>query len=504
VIALFGGPLSRVERAALIVGLLVSAALMWPLRNEISDRTYIWLHIARHLADGAGMVFNPGERVYSMTNPLWLTLLADGIWLGLDGLTVARVLGAVSTLLTVPLFLQLMRRTVRTPAFRAFATVAWAAHAGMAKWSMSGYETPLAVALVLGGFVALSEGADWGERPVRTGALWALAAITRPGVVLLLALWGTALLIDAKSRPGLRRLVFGLAAPVAIYGSWLLFVRLYFGTFWPTLLSSQVSVNPSLGEWWHRLTMDFGSVAGTEAVIVLIGVVAVVFARLPIHRERWSLRALPVAWVLLLPALFAARGLEVELRQLMIVVPVGQWLAWWAVDRRWGDDDSPSPAGVRGVVLGLLIAAAIIAQNLWVYRHDVVPEAKRHQEMMERTLIRWGHWFGSHERPGTLVASTMPGALAYFGKVRILDLNGQFTPALGESLKHTPRAEIVAGLKFADIGKARYLVDHEMPVDSLLARSPYREALEPLDEAQSLALYRIHWSKVKRRNDSGR
>src|SRR5206468_4939891 len=134
VIALFGGPLSRVERAALIVGLLVSAALMWPLHNEISDRTYIWLHIARHLADGAGMVFNPGERVYSMTNPLWLTLLADGMWLGLDGLTVARVLGAVSTLLTVPLFLQLMRRTVRTPAFRAFGTVAWAAHAGMAKW----------------------------------------------------------------------------------------------------------------------------------------------------------------------------------------------------------------------------------------------------------------------------------------------------------------------------------------------------------------------------------
>ncbi|HUK63803.1 MAG TPA: hypothetical protein VLV15_10720, partial [Dongiaceae bacterium] len=232
-IALFGGPLSRVERAALALGLVLSAVLMWQVRSAIPDAAYVSLHIARHLAQGVGLVFNPGERIYGTTNPLWVTLLADGMALGLDGLTLARVLGVVSTLLTVPLFLQLMRRTVRTPALRALGTVAWASQASMARWGMSGVETPLAVALVLGGFVALTEGPDWGNRPVRTGALWALAAMTRPGAVLLLALWGTALLIDTQNRPGLRRLVFGLIAPVAIYGSWLLFARIYFGSFWP-------------------------------------------------------------------------------------------------------------------------------------------------------------------------------------------------------------------------------------------------------------------------------
>src|SRR5205085_5230866 len=108
--------------------------------------TFVWLRIAQHLAQGAGIVFNSGERVYALTNPLWVALLADAMALGIDGLTFARVLGAVATLLTVPLFLQLLRRTVRTPALRALGTLAWASQAWLIKWSMSGLETSLAVA----------------------------------------------------------------------------------------------------------------------------------------------------------------------------------------------------------------------------------------------------------------------------------------------------------------------------------------------------------------------
>ena len=49
-IALFGGPLSRVERVALGVGLLLSAALMSQVRDATPDSAYVWLHVARHLA----------------------------------------------------------------------------------------------------------------------------------------------------------------------------------------------------------------------------------------------------------------------------------------------------------------------------------------------------------------------------------------------------------------------------------------------------------------------
>ena len=77
-----------------------------------------------------------------------------------------------------------------------------------------------------------------GARPVRTGALWSLAALTRPEAGLLVLLWGAALLIDTDNRDSLRRLVAGLLPPFAIYGAWLVVARFYFGSFWPQTLTS--------------------------------------------------------------------------------------------------------------------------------------------------------------------------------------------------------------------------------------------------------------------------
>ena len=492
-IAVFGGPLSRVERAALAIGLVLSAVLMWPMRDGVPDGAYVWLHIARHLANGAGLVFNPGERNYVTTNPLWVTLLADGMSLRLDGLTVARALGALATLLTVPLFLQLLRRTVRTPALRALGTLAWASQPWMARVALNGLETPLAVALVLGGFVALTEGADWGERPVRTGALWGLAALTRPGAVLLLVLWGTALLIDAKSRPGLRRLVFGLLPPLLINGAWLMFARLYFGTFWPAVLASAPRVNLTLAAWWSRLSVDFGKIASTEGAIVAAGLLAIALGRMPARRrDRPALRLLPVAFVVLLPALFAARGLAVAARQLLLVIPIVHWIMWWAVDRSWSGERNESHAWVRATIIGAVLAAVVMSMNLAAYRHELASPAFRRERASNRTLIRWGVWLGANAR-GSLVATETPGAVAYFGQVRILDLGGLFTPSLEPLRRTLPGHELVERLAFEPAGRADFLIDSGMPSQALLAISPRREAFELIDERDGFAFYRLHW-----------
>ena len=194
-------PLTRVERLGLVAGLLLMAALMWPLRGMLSDDTFFQLQYARHLAAGQGLVFNLGERVYGCATPLWVGLIADGMALGGDGLTVARVLAAIASLASVGIFLQLMRRTLELPALRALATVAWSANAWMLRWSTAGLETPLAVALVLAGFAAITEGKTWGARPIRTGALWGLACLVRPEAVFLLVLWLMLLIVDARTAP---------------------------------------------------------------------------------------------------------------------------------------------------------------------------------------------------------------------------------------------------------------------------------------------------------------
>src|SRR6185503_6321751 len=77
------------------------------------------------------------------------------------------------------------------------------------------------------------------SRSVRTGILWSLAALTRPEATFLLVLWGVCLLVDARSRDGIHRLVFGSLGPVILYGGWLLFARIYYGSFWPQTLAAK-------------------------------------------------------------------------------------------------------------------------------------------------------------------------------------------------------------------------------------------------------------------------
>ena len=51
---------------------------MWPVRDHAHDGAYVWLQFARHLAQGRGLVFNAGERVYGVASPLWVALIGDG------------------------------------------------------------------------------------------------------------------------------------------------------------------------------------------------------------------------------------------------------------------------------------------------------------------------------------------------------------------------------------------------------------------------------------------
>lgn len=491
-----GGPMSRSERIALVLGLLACGAMMWPVRDQLVDSAFVWQRIAGHLAAGRGLVFNVGERIYATTNPLWIALVADGIALGLDGLIVAKLLGAVSTLACVLLFMQLMRRTVRMPIVRAVATVAWACQAWMAQWSVSGLETSLATALVLAGFVALTEGPEWGDRPVRTGSLWALAALTRPGAVLLLVLWVTVLLIDARNRSGLRRLLFGTLPVIAIYGSWLVFARVYFHSFWPRVLSLPSEQAGSWGTWWHRLMTEFSYLALTDAPLYVVAVLAILFVvgrRGPTQRP--MIRMLPVLWVIMLPALFAARSLGAGSRQIMLVMPVAQAVAWQAIDRWWTGAEPRARAAGRAAILAGALGALLIAQNIGVYRTRVLPTVRGTTEALRSSVLVWGPWLRAHA-PRSSVASEVTGLLAQTSGLRVIDLGGLMTSGMLEVRSGTPRDRILPLLAFESVGRAEYAVDRGRTPEELLASCPYPGAFQTLDRRGDFTLYRIHWSAV--------
>lgn len=504
------GPATRVERWGLAVALVLCAALMWPLRGYLTDDTFIHLQYARHLSQGQGLVFNAGERVYGCTSPLWVSLIADGMALGFDGIVTAKVLGGLATLWSVTLFFQLMRRNVRTPAVRATATVAWACHAWMLRWSLSGMETPLAVALTLAGFVAFTEGMQWGSRPVRTGALWALAALTRPEAALLLLLWGIFLVVDTDSRPGLRRLVAGALPPAMIYGAWLLFARFYFGTFWPQTLSAKSAGGGGLAVQLDNLWRQARIVAATDGVLVGLLVLALAIGGRRLWPDRIrAQRLLPWAWVIAVPMLYVARGVPVLSRYLLPLMPVVAWLAWRAAEC-WSLGRETTPRrSARTAAIGAALAVLVIAQNLFVYRTVVVPQVTSFTAGLEQSLSRWGRWFARETPPGTRIATPDIGAIGYYSRRPVVDLAGLVTPAIVPLLEREPQETMIAQLRFADVARPAYLMDRAPRAWDLLLRSPYAACLAPIGHASVpnlgvarpgravYSIYRVDWARYE-------
>ena len=500
-------PMTRIEVIGLAIGLALAAALMWPTRGYLTDDTFIHLQYARHLAGGQGLVFNVGERVYGCTSPLWVTLIADAMLLGFDGLAFARVVGFVATLLSVGLFLQLLRRTVQDPVLRAIATVVWAGHAWMIRWSLSGMETPLAVALVLAGFVMFTEGRQWGARPVRTSALWSLAALTRPEAGLLLLLCGVALLIDTDTRDSLRRLVAGTLPPMVIYGAWLLFARFYFGSTWPQTLAAKAAggggLAPQLENAWRQARV-VGATDGVLAAALCVAMVAAAHRRLASRPS--AQRFLPWAWLLGLPALYVSRGVPVLSRYVLPLLPLLAWLAWRALDR-WWIGEQPAPARRRrGLVMAAVLGAIVLGQNLVVYRTMVMPQVRSFSPALERSLVAWGRWFHAHTPPDAVIATPDIGALAYYSGRRVVDLAGLVTPDMLPFLERSTQEEAIASFAFASFSRPDYLVDRAPRALDLLRRTPYAAALTPIGQAEvpnlgvarpdpaTYTFYRITWA----------
>jgi hypothetical protein len=185
------------------------------------------MRYARNLAEGNGLVFNPGERVQGFSNPLLTIAMA----------TLIRVFGPI---LAVSLVQFLGIPTVLACAFLAaritdslgsryasasgFTYVVTLAYYPLSYWTLMGMETGLLCLLLLGSVAAVQKGA-W---PM-VGLLLGAAYLTRPdalvpAAVLLTAFWKT----GAPTRATLKSCAI-LAGVVLVtelsqklyYGSWL-------------------------------------------------------------------------------------------------------------------------------------------------------------------------------------------------------------------------------------------------------------------------------------------
>lgn len=79
------------------------------------DDSWIHLHFARNLAEGAGFSYNPGHPVAGSTAPLWTLLIAAGFALAGPAPWVVKTLGVLLTVGTALVARRLARALTRPP-----------------------------------------------------------------------------------------------------------------------------------------------------------------------------------------------------------------------------------------------------------------------------------------------------------------------------------------------------------------------------------------------------
>ncbi|HSP07652.1 MAG TPA: hypothetical protein VLR94_10780 [Acidobacteriota bacterium] len=197
----------------------------WGL-SWVAEDAYISFRYARNLVEGHGLVFNPGERVEGYTNFLWTLLLAAGLWIGGSPETISLVLGLVFTAGTFFAARAIHRSVFPGTAFPA-ALLALSLNYSWASFSTSGMETSLLTCLLVAGFALFFRS---GARcTMASGAVLALAVMTRPDAVLAIAVLAGTCLLQRR----MRDLLLLLAAFAILYTPYFLWRFSYYGDLLP-------------------------------------------------------------------------------------------------------------------------------------------------------------------------------------------------------------------------------------------------------------------------------
>lgn len=227
------------RRVHLLVGLVIPAWIaawnMWRVQRFTVDDSYISFRYARNLADGLGLVYNPGERIEGYTNFLWTVLLAGGLKVGIDPHITAKVLGAGAAIATLVVVYRLADRLSPLRTLPCVATWLLASSAPFTGYAVFGLETSLfALLVLLGTSMMLGETDDERKRPW-SGLVFALAGLTRPEAPMYL---GLPMLLLGRRFFGRQNLVRGafFVGPVLAH---LLWRHAYYGAWVPATLGAK-------------------------------------------------------------------------------------------------------------------------------------------------------------------------------------------------------------------------------------------------------------------------
>jgi arabinofuranosyltransferase len=362
------------------------------------DDAYIFLRYARHVFEGLGPVFNPGERVEGYTSPLWLALLVPLFALRSDPSGLTLMLGGLVGFATV--LLVAWRRPL--PNALLLAT-----HPAFVFWSFSGLETPLTALLLLITFVLMvQEPLNW-RRLLFAGIAFGLSVLTRAECLLFAPL--IAARIVAFNWPDVRRMarhvmVVGVPGLVLIAGlAW--WRQSYYGEWLPNTYYAKADVD-------LRLLLEHGAfyllkvAVGLFPVAVLIAVTTGPYQR--------TMFVMAIGWAILMVRL--GGDFFPYFRFAVPLLPI--------VAYGLGSLRMPVVHGsIRRRAPAWALPALVVVANLIT---TLGPERVAAQWEL-RQAEAWsltGRWLDANLPPQATMASLVVGGISYYGKRPTIDLLG--------------------------------------------------------------------------------
>ncbi|GAB4475402.1 MAG: hypothetical protein Kow00124_16350 [Anaerolineae bacterium] len=411
-------PAQRILLIGMALAVLgLTAGLTAAFWSYTQDDVYITYAYSRHIAQGEGFVFNPGERVQGSTTPLYALLMAGVSLLTTDLLHAGNLLSALLLLIACALVVDLTREAL-SPYARAGIAIALAASPLV--YVSFGMETLLYTALLMLAFWL------W-ARDRRTLAMLAAAALTwtrADGLVLggtlgLLALWESWLARPASQPlPRLRDLPWELAAAYVLgIAPWFIFAWLYFGTPLPNTFSAKQEAFSGLRFWvdgwfWWRSFYGNNWLSLAGPILVLIGA-----------RAAWKHpRLRPLA---LWPFLYLAGYTVLNVSAFWYYTPlVAALIALAAFGAEWI---------ARRVLAAGVGRRAVLAAGLAVVAFTAVTGAVRALEYgtpppRVASYVAAGEWINAHTEPDATLMLGDLGIVGYHADRRTLDVPGLIVP----------------------------------------------------------------------------
>jgi len=401
--------------------------IAWKTRFILDD-AFISLRYARNLAEGNGLVWNPGEFVEGYTNFLWTLIHSLPFTLGLDPVGFSQVLGILCMACTLWWVASVSRQLVGDSAWPLCVTVLLGTNATFVAYGTSGLETSMqtlwlvwAAALVIG---AWRHGTLTVMNALAVSCLLTAAVMTRLDSAVIGVWIGVAALtlIPRQSAPKRLTLFAALTLPfISVIGLWFSWKMDVYGDILPNTYFAKASDGWRIGQGAFFLKTFVSSYWLWPWCVLSVVTLPRLFTRGPVPM-RWLVVAL-LSWLVYL---LRVGGDFMEFRFLVPVLPVVfLWFGWiiWQLSAR--------------MEVRVLLGACIVAGSL---NHRMTFTPTGGIESIDALASHLYHpvqdWEGVgkqlatvfEEDPTLRIATTAAGAIPYHAGLPTVDMLGLTDP----------------------------------------------------------------------------